>query len=153
VTTRDDARLDVWRHFLVAHAALVDVLERELQEAHGLPLAWYDVLVQLNAAGGRRRMGDLAESVLISRSGLTRLVDRMEEAGLVRRARVPGDKRGSEAVLTAEGRSALRTAAPTHLRGIEEHFSRHLNPQEVRAMREALGRIVAASPRADDADV
>lgn len=140
---------EVWRRFLVAHAALVDVLERELQEAHDLPLAWYDVLVQLNRAGGRRRMSDLARSVLISRSGLTRLVDRMVDAGLVRREPSRCDRRGFEAVLTEDGRATLRKASPTHRRGIDQHFRRHLTPQERNAMASALTKVVGASARAD----
>jgi DNA-binding MarR family transcriptional regulator len=97
-------------------------------------------------------MSDLAQSVLISRSGLTRLVDRMEDAGLVRRERSPADKRGSEAVLTDHGRARLRKTAPTHLRGIEQHFSRHLTPQEMKTMAGAFAKIIAASSRADQAD-
>jgi DNA-binding MarR family transcriptional regulator len=141
----------VWLRFLLAHAALVDVLERELQESHDLPLAWYDVLVQLNAAGGHRRMSDLAESVLISRSGLTRLVDRMEAAGLVRREQCANDRRGAEAVLTDDGLATLRKAAPTHLRGIEEHFSRHLNAAEAKAIGAALNKVIGAAAGADRA--
>ncbi|MCU1461141.1 MAG: regulatory protein MarR [Acidimicrobiales bacterium] len=149
---REDARIEVWRRFLVAHAALVDVLERELQEEHGLPLAWYDVLVQLNTTRGRRRMSELAESVLISRSGLTRLIDRMEAAGLVAREQSRNDRRGSEAVLTADGLAALREAAPTHLRGVEEHFSRHLTVAEAKAIGAGLGKVIDASSRAGQAN-
>ena len=146
---KDDDRIEAWRRFLVAHAALIDVLEDELQAAHGLPLAWYDVLIQLNTTGGRRRMSELAQSVLISRSGLTRLIDRMEAAGLVTREQCPNDRRGSEAVLTDDGLAALRKASPTHLRGIEQHFTRHLSATEVKALTAALGKVIAASARAD----
>jgi DNA-binding MarR family transcriptional regulator len=94
-------------------------------------------------------MSDLADSVLLSRSGLTRLVDRMVEAGLVRREQHPGDRRSFEAVLTDNGLAMLRRASPTHLRGIEEHFSRHLTPHEAKAMAAALTKVVDASARAD----
>src|SRR5438045_3780930 len=102
-----------WRLFLEAHAALVEVLAAELERERGLPLTWYDVLVQLaEAPDGRLRMQDLARSVLISKSGLTRLVDRMERAGMVERQPCPSDLRGTFAVLTDAGRAALRGAAP-----------------------------------------
>jgi DNA-binding MarR family transcriptional regulator len=96
-------------------------------------------------------MQELSASVLLSKSGLSRLVDRMVEAGLVRRERCEDDRRGWFAVLTDQGRSALRRAAPVHLRGIQEHFVRHLEPEEVQVLSTALARVVAAA-RAAGAD-
>jgi DNA-binding MarR family transcriptional regulator len=93
-------------------------------------------------------MQELSESVLLSKSGLSRLVDRMEEAGLVRRERCEDDRRGWFTVLTEQGRSALRRAAPIHLRGIQEHFARHLDDEEARVLATALARVSAAA-RAD----
>src|SRR5579862_1644472 len=111
------ARLAAWRAFLELHAALIEVLGGELERERRLPLAWYDVLVQLaEAPASRLRMQELARSVLISKSGLTRLVDRMVQAGYVERQPCPDDLRGSFAVLTPAGRDALREAAPVHLR-------------------------------------
>ena len=98
--------LAAWRAFLDAHAALVAVLERELLEERDLPLTFYDVLVQLSEAGGRMRMSDLAGSLLLSRSGVTRLVDRMADAGYVAREACASDGRGFYAVLTPAGRGA-----------------------------------------------
>jgi DNA-binding MarR family transcriptional regulator len=140
--TPGQPELAAWRAFLTAHARVSEVLERELMAARGLPLTWYDVLVQLEEApGGRLRMHDLAAAVLLSRAGLTRLVDRMAGAGLVRRAACEEDRRGTYVELTREGREALAAAAPVHLEGIERHFTGHLTPEETAALRTALGRI------------
>ena len=131
----DQKRLVLWRDFLRVHRRLLDVLEDELNEAHDLPLAWYDVLVNLDAAGGQSRMSDLADSILLSRSGLTRLVDRMEAARLVQRRRSTDDRRGYNAVLSPAGARMLREAAPAHLAGVERHFTAHINDAEVRTLR------------------
>jgi DNA-binding MarR family transcriptional regulator len=142
----DPAQLAAWRLLLEAHAATTELLERELVAERGLPLNRYDVLLNLaEAPGGRLRMQELSASVLLSKSGLSRLVDRMVEAGLVRRERCQDDRRGWFAVLTDQGRSALRRAAPVHLRGIHEHFARHLSPEEVEVLTAALSRVVAAA--------
>jgi DNA-binding MarR family transcriptional regulator len=141
----DPERLAVWRLLLETHATVVDRLGRELEAECGLPLTWYDVLLQLSGApGGRLRMRDLAGAVLLSRSGLTRLVDRMAAAGLVCREAHSSDRRGANAVLTAAGRTALRRAAPVHLRGIDAHFSGHLSDDEVAGLRAALDRVLTA---------
>ncbi|HYT24886.1 MAG TPA: MarR family transcriptional regulator [Actinomycetota bacterium] len=142
----DDGHLAAWRALLEAHAAVTELLAGELEEERALPLGWYEVLLQLaDAPGGRLRMQELAQSVLLSKSGLTRLIDRMERAGLVRRQRCPSDRRGSFAVLTQAGRTVFRRAAPVHLRGIEEHFARHLAPAEAEVLRTVLGRVREAA--------
>jgi DNA-binding MarR family transcriptional regulator len=142
----DPAQLAAWRLLLEAHATITELLERELVAERGLPLNRYDVLLNLaEAPGGRLRMQELSASVLLSKSGLSRLVDRMVEAGLVRRERCEDDRRGWFAVLTDQGRGALRRAAPIHLRGIHQHFARHLEPDEVQVMAAALSRVVAAA--------
>jgi DNA-binding MarR family transcriptional regulator len=135
-------RLDAWRAFLRAHAAVVGALETELEAERDLPLPWYDVLISLSDAGGRLRMQDLADRVLFSRSGLTRLVDRMAAAGLVARERCEDDRRGTYAVLTRAGAARLREAAGVHLRGIHDHFTRHLADADVRALTEALDKVL-----------
>ncbi len=135
--------LSTWRAFLEAHAGITAVLERELRVHAGMPLAWYDVLVQLSEAeSGRRRMQDLARRVLFSRSGLSRLIDRMQAAGLVEREGDPRDGRGTYACVTPEGRAALRRAAPVHLRGIEAHFLGLLKDDESRTLTEAFRRMI-----------
>ncbi|MFA9430559.1 MarR family winged helix-turn-helix transcriptional regulator [Egicoccus sp. AB-alg2] len=135
-------RLAAWRGFLEAHARVTDVLARELRDEVRLPLAWYDVLVQLQEADGHRlRMQELAAAVLLSKSGLTRLVDRMEAEGLVRRTACADDRRGTFAELTDEGYETLRRTAPTHLRGVEEHFTSLLDDHEAEVLARALQRI------------
>ena len=132
--------LQAWRGFLRAHATVVRALEAELQAEHDLPLASYDVLVQLSEAPDRRlRMTELADRVLLSRSGLTRLADRLEREGLLTREPCPSDARGTLAVLTDAGLERLRKAWPTHLRGVQEQVLGRLTPQEV----EQLGVLMA----------
>ncbi len=142
----DDRRLAVWKAFLKAHSALAATLNRELEAERGMPIGWYGALLNLSRApGGRMRMQELAGLVMLSCSGLTRLFDRMEAAGVVRREACPQDRRGTFAVITPRGRRAFKRAAPVHLRGIQEHFARHLSDEEVAALGSALGKIVAAS--------
>jgi DNA-binding MarR family transcriptional regulator len=137
-----DWRVGVWRSFLRAHAAVNRELERELTAATGMPLAWYDVLLQLAEAPEHRlRMAELADRVLLSRSGLTRLIDRLETEGLVRREPSSEDARGMFTVLTASGYRRLRDAAPVHLAGIQRHWLRHFSDAELRQLGELLSRI------------
>ena len=139
----DDRRLAAWRALLASHAALVDRLGEELQDEKGLPLPWYEVLLWLNQApDGRMRMGELAGGLLLTPSGVTRLVDRMEADGLVQRQQCPSDRRGWNAVITPAGRARLRSAAPVHMRGIERHFGRHLSDQEADLIADVLGRVL-----------
>jgi DNA-binding MarR family transcriptional regulator len=142
----DEPRLDAWRTFLRAHAAVVDRIERDLAaDPDNLPLVWYDVLLALSGAPDRRlRLHELARAVVLSRSGLTRLVDRLEAAGLLCRRPDPTDRRGAFAVLTEEGRAALRRTWPAYARGIQDRFARHLDDEEARALTAALGRVLAA---------
>lgn len=150
MATTPRQRITAWRTFLEAHAAVSQVLDQELRTERGLPLTWYDVLVNLDEApAGRLRMQHLANAVLFSRSGLTRLVDRMEKDGLVRREPCANDARGTFAVLTPAGRRTLRRAAPVHLRGIEAHFLHHLNDGDVRAIGSALQKVLQASERGE----
>jgi DNA-binding MarR family transcriptional regulator len=117
------AQLSSWRSFLRAHALVIRALEAELVADQQLSLAAYDVLVQLvEAPGHRLRMTELADAVLLSRSGVTRLVDRLEKAGLVSRSPVAGDGRGVAAEITQAGVDRLRTASRTHLAGVLRHF-------------------------------
>ncbi len=148
-TEPDEARLAAWWALLTAHAAAVGAIERELAVAGLVPLTWYDVLVALwEAPDHRLRLHDLARAVVLSRSGLTRLVDRLESTGLVRREPAPADRRGALAVLTAEGRAAQLRAWPVYARGIAHHFGCHLSDEEARMLADALGRVRAVA-RAD----
>src|SRR5712691_7296025 len=144
------SRWNAWHAFLVAHAALEPILNRELEAACGLPLRWFDVLVQLHATLHKRlSMTELANAVLLSKSGLTRLVDRIEEAGLVQRAAAPGDRRSLLIVLTPSGEKTLKRAAPIHEDGIRRHFAAYILDNEAAAVEAALGRIAAAARQHD----
>lgn len=135
--------LDAWRSFLRAHSKVTRLLDAELTAECDLPLGSYEVLLHLNEAPDRRlRMTDLADRVLLSRSGLTRLVDRLERDGLLRRESCPSDLRGTNAVLTDAGLERLRSAAPVHLRGVREHIVDLLTPEELATIAAAFGRIV-----------
>ncbi len=137
-------RVGAWAALLRAHAAVVPRLERRLAEL-GMPLSWYDVLLVLNSAPGRRlRMTELGAGAVLSRERVSRVVTELERAGLVGREANPDDGRSWFAAITPAGRSRLREAAPVYLAGIEEHFSRHLSDAEVRTVTRALGRVVAA---------
>src|SRR5204863_4850201 len=137
---RGDDRLAAWRAFLEAHARVSRRLDDELRAAHGISLAEYDALVQLVETPEQRlRMNQLAERVLLSRSGVTRLIDRLVADGLVTRRACTTDARGAEAVLTAEGRARLRAATPTHLRGVREYFLESIAPDDLAILTRSLG--------------
>ncbi len=142
-----ETELGAWRSFLRAHAQITHTLEAELVAEQDLPLASYDVLLQLaEAPHCRLRMTDLAGRVLLSRSGLTRLVDRLEREGLVSRAACPNDARGTHAVLTEAGAGRLRSAAPTHLRGVCEHVTSRLTETELEQLRHLMGKLITEHP-------
>jgi DNA-binding MarR family transcriptional regulator len=134
-------QLSNWRVFLECGYALIDILDAELQAEAGMTLRWYDVLVNLEEAEHPVRMNELASRILASKSGLTRVVDRMEEAGLVARQRPPDDRRAIEVVMTRKGDQALQAARLVHRRGIYEHFARHLDDQRLTALRDALENV------------
>jgi DNA-binding MarR family transcriptional regulator len=135
--------LDAWRAFLAAHAALMSRVEDALTAAGLPPLSWYDVLWPLYRASERTlRMRELSASVVtISRSGLTRLVDRIEEAGLLRRQASTNDRRGTELVLTKEGAAMLRRMWPVYAAEIQHSFVDALSKEEAAALRDALSRV------------
>jgi DNA-binding MarR family transcriptional regulator len=138
-----------WRSFLNAHAVVLDRVEAALSAASLPPLAWYHVLWPLYRAPERRlRMGELADEVVtIGRTGLSRLVDRIEAAGLLRRESVADDRRGSYAALTPAGVEMLRRMWPVYARAVGDTFVSALGEEEARLLAEALGR-VAKSPDA-----
>lgn len=142
MSTTDTA---AWAALLRVHAALVPVLDRELQAACGLPLTWYDVLLELNAAPGRRlSMGQLGEAAVVSRSRVSRVVDQLAADGLVTREANPDDRRSAYATLTDAGRARLRAAAPVYLAGVERHFTARMTAAESRAVATALEKVLAA---------
>jgi DNA-binding MarR family transcriptional regulator len=140
-----DWRLEVWRRFLHVHSLMM----RQLEQETPIPLGWYDVLLQLAEAPDRRlRMAELAERVLLSRSGLTRLVDRLEAEGLVAREPSPADARGTYTVLRPAGADALRAAAPGHLTAVYEQFVARFSEDELREFGALLDRVAPPPPPA-----
>jgi DNA-binding MarR family transcriptional regulator len=138
----DPLELDAWRGFLRTHAALSRELDAELAREHDLPLGSYEVLLFLaDSPAGRMRMAELADSVLLSRSGLTRMVDRMERQGLVRREPCPGDARGLNAVITDAGRERFTAARRTHLAGVRRRFLDRLSDGEKRDLASLWSRL------------
>ena len=138
-----EAELDAWRGFLRSHATLVRELDEELTERHALPISSYDVLVQLDEAPeGRLRMSALADAVLLSRSGLSRLVTRLESQGLIERAECSEDARGSFAAITDQGRRRLDEARVTHRAGVRERFFDRLGEREQRQLAKVWSRLL-----------
>lgn len=137
-----DPEIAPWRAFLHAHARLTRRLDEELQASHGLSLAEYDALVQLaNSPRRRMRMSTLADRVLLSRSGITRLVDRLVADGMVERSACPTDARGAEAAITPAGLDRLRTASMTHLDGVHRLFLDVIPQTELAAIERGLTRV------------
>ena len=136
--------MQAWRTFLEAHSKVIRVLESEMIEEQSLPLTWYDILANLKySADGKMRMQTLADNIVLSRSGLTRLFDRMTKEGLVTREPCPEDRRGTYAVITPQGTEALANANPGHLRGVCEHFLDKLDDGDVEAIQQALAKVLA----------
>jgi DNA-binding MarR family transcriptional regulator len=143
-----EQHLAAWRNFLKAHATIIDRIDHDLAVAGRPPLSSYDVLIELYEAPEHRlRMYELADRVVLSRSGLTRLVDRLEAEGLLTRDRNGTDRRGAYAVITDQGIAALRQTWPIYARGIAEYFAQWLTPEEAGLLEAAFGRILQAASR------
>jgi DNA-binding MarR family transcriptional regulator len=143
-----EAELASWRGFLRVHAALARDLDAELMAGHGLPLSSYEVLLTVaDAPDERMRMSEIADSVLLSRSGVTRLVDRLERDGLVERIPCEDDARGQYAVLTERGREAFDAARATHLAGVRRLFLERLECDDLRRMAGYWERLVPGATR------
>lgn len=150
VRTVESRELSAWRSYLRGHATVTRALETELVAEHGLSLAAYDVLAQLAEAPSRRlRMTELAEAVLLSRSGVTRLIDRLERLGMVGRCRVREDGRGVAATLTERGLDALQRASQLYVNGVARHFAERLGPGELRELRRISQTLAEPAPRPD----
>src|SRR5213083_2168699 len=134
LSSPSEEQVRAWRLFFESALALVDVLDAELARDAGIPLRWYDALVHLEETPEGLRMNELAERILYSKSGFTRVVDRMEEAGLVRRVRPEDDRRSIRVVLTDEGRETMERARRHHRHGIEQHFATHLADSDIKAL-------------------
>ena len=151
--TARDPRLAPWRAFLLAHARVSRRLDEELRLEHDLSIAEYEALLTLALAPERRmRMGPLAERVILSKSGVTRLIDRLVSDELVERSACLADARGAEAVLTDRGLARLRQASPTHLRGINEHFLAILGGEDLEVIERTMTAVARqAGPDTGDA--
>ncbi len=142
--------LSAWRAFITAHATLIDLIDRQMMVAGCIPLHWYDVLIELFEAPEQRlRLHELASKVVLSRSGLTRLVDRLENAGFLRREVDPSDRRGAFAVLTEAGRGALRRSWPVYAQGITTYFANHLSPAEAQTLSDVFTRLLEAAQKTE----
>jgi DNA-binding MarR family transcriptional regulator len=143
MNTKTDEKFAAWRAFLQAGSTVLKTLAREMEEDQHLPLTWFDVLAWLSRAPeGRLRMQVLANSMYLSNSGLTRLLNRMTSAGLVERQTCAEDRRGWYAVLTAKGREVLERATPGHKRGVQTHFLNHLNDKDIRDLNRITAKII-----------
>jgi DNA-binding MarR family transcriptional regulator len=139
--TSDPAWFDAWRGIIFANASVLRATERKLEEHSGISLTFLDVLGRLFDAPDRRlRMQDLQQRSLFTQSGMTRLVDRIEAAGLVRRENVPGDRRGVWVVITPDGARLYEAAFARHRADLEEEFARRLTPAQHQAVAEALAQ-------------
>ncbi|HEX7311946.1 MAG TPA: MarR family transcriptional regulator [Gaiellaceae bacterium] len=136
-------RLRTWRLYFESALALIDVLDAELERDAGIPLRWYDALIHLEETPDGLRMNELAERILYSKSGFTRVVDRLEDAGLVRRVRPEDDRRSILVLLTDKGRATMKHARRQHRHAIEQHFSSHLTDTNIKALANALEKISA----------
>lgn len=138
-----DERFGAWLDVLQVQARVTGELERKVAAEAGIPLAFYEVLLRLEKVPEKRmRMQELGRSIFLSKSGVSRLVSRMEGERLVVRRGDPGNLRVTYAVITDEGRKAFRKAEPVVLREVEERFMRHLDREEARTLRSALGRVI-----------
>lgn len=134
-------QLTDWRIFLETALALIDIVDAELQAEHGLTIRWYDVLVHLEETPEGLRMNELAARILSSKSGLTRVVDQMEKAGLIRRERPPDDRRVVKVFITPKGLDEARSAREVHHLSIQRHFLEHLSDSQLTELREALEKV------------
>ena len=134
-----------WRRFLTAHVMLIEKIEADLAQAGLPPLGWYDVMFALSEVSEHKlRLHELAQAVLITRSNLSRLLDRLELAGLIQREQCPSDRRGAFAVLTEAGFTMLDRMWLVYGKGIEKYFACHLDPTEVQLLLGILQKLTSS---------
>ena len=135
-----------WGGLLFAHAKVLNALEADLLEQHDLPLIWFDLLNRLREAPERRmRMTDLQEASLFTSSGITRLIDRIEDAGLVTRVRSSQDRRGVYVAITRVGNDKINQVWPDHVASVWNHYGQYLDAGELDAIETAARKILAGS--------
>ena len=144
--TTTTGRTELWASLMRGQALLADAVSDRLEAEAGIPLAWYEVLAVLaDAPEGALRMQDLGQSMWLSKSGLTRLCDRIEEAGYLSRQGCPTDRRGTFAVITDAGREKVSDASPVFARASEDLFLQHLSARERDALGSAMNKIIGAN--------
>ena len=135
--------LDAWRGLLFAHAKVVRALEADMIEQHNLPITWFDLLSRIKQAPGQRlRMHELEEASIFTRSGITGLADRLEQAGFVRRERSAEDRRGVYLAITEAGIDKIDEVWPDHELSIQNHFGQHLDPKGAKALQGVSEKIL-----------
>lgn len=140
-----------WARLLATHALLLGAMQQRLKQAELPPLEWYDLLWALEQAPEHRlRMGELAEKLLLTRFNATRLVDRLEQEGLVSRQKAKDDRRGAEAVLTARGAALRKKMWPVYRKAIDELFNRHLSAGQHEALQKMLERVLEGNQPAGE---
>ncbi|GAC1411804.1 MAG: MarR family transcriptional regulator [Actinomycetota bacterium] len=146
LTNQSALGAETWLAVLQVQSVVVQLLEERLQAALSLPLAWFEVLLHLGGATDERmRMNDLAHGLVLSKSGVTRLIDRIEAAGFVARKPCGADRRVTYVALTEPGRVMLARAIPVHSRAVEEVFTKHLQCEQIEPLTAALGRVIEAN--------
>ena len=144
-TSLDESRNSTWRLFLVSQRQIVERIQDMLAMAQLPPLEWYDVLWALKQAPEQQlRLSDLADQVLLSRSNLTRLLDRLEKKGLVQREACPTDRRGTFAVLTQAGSDMQERMWDVYSKGISLYFGDRLNDEDIKRLNQTLKKIIGA---------
>lgn len=153
MTQLDMARNSVWRLFLTVHTRLVERVEQAFKQAGLPPFEWYDVLLALKQAPHQRlRLSELADALLVNRTNVTRLVDRLEKANLMRRETCPNDRRGAFAVLTEAGQSMQQKMWTVYAQSIAQYFGQHLSDQDVAVFQQALSTMLAAVDASEPSD-
>ena len=137
---RDNERRHAWRDVFEAHAAIMELLTAELKDEVGISVTEYDVLLHLSEMPHPVRMHELAEAVVISKSGLTRVIDKMERDELLRRVPIAGDRRSMAISMTRAGEGVFQDARTVHRRGIKKYFIDHVSEEEAKLIRDVFGR-------------
>lgn len=146
-TSPEPEKVKAWIGIMTTFDAVMRALESDMSEHHDLPITWFDVLNRLDQGGGRLRLFELEQGSVFTRSGMTRLCDRIEAAGLIRRERSDEDRRGVYLAITETGRGKLAEVWPDHRRAIQEHFAQHIDLDDARAVLVATSKVLTGEHR------
>lgn len=141
MTDKPSERVRAWRELMHVHSSVTEAIDDTLRAEIGIPGSWYEALVEIAFAGGTMRMHEFADETTLTKSGATRFIDRLEEAGLVERVECPTDRRAYNLALTDKGKATQKAADPHVLQVIEDHFGSHVSDEEARVLLETLSRI------------